>query len=58
MSKIKQIQLNTYAKINFLATGLPTPSSEARLLTAMGPGGPFMIGGVLHMPNGSVIGSN
>jgi hypothetical protein len=51
-------ELNTYAKINFLATGLPIPSSEARLLTTTGPGGPFTMGGVLHMPNGSVIGSN
>jgi len=34
------------------------PSSEARLLIATGPGGPFTMGGVLHIPSGSVIGSN
>jgi hypothetical protein len=34
------------------------PSSEARLLIATGPCGPFTMGGVLHIPSGSVIGSN
>jgi len=34
------------------------PSSDARLLIATGPGGPFTMGGVLHIPSGSVIGSN
>jgi hypothetical protein len=34
------------------------PSSEGRLLIVTGPGGPFTMGAVLHIPSGSVSGSN